>query len=359
MTRNTQSLLNEKPTISVVPGQTTLANGTITGAVRGADPDGDVLRYTASRPKNGGTVAINSNGTYVYTPGAQFATAGSDTFSVTVRDRPPATGLMGLLFKRGAMATTTVSVVHPTTTTPNPPAVIPSAAAVYKWGTPVAALSDDFNGSGAPPQSAWGLYNSPGHAGNGLRRPGQVTEQGGYLQIAGLSNGTSGGMMSLGVNPAYGRWEVRMRVDQQGSGNPYHAVVALIPSGVPYNNGSGDLDFAEADADADGVFAFIHHSTNKQTYASVSLDLSTWHTYSIEVAPDHISWFVDGKVTMTTTNRAAITGAKWTTNVQLDAFTPSGLAPADLQVDYFRYYTLPTSGAPIIPGPPGSIGDYR
>jgi hypothetical protein len=234
-----------------------------------------------------------------------------------------------------------------------------SAAAAYGWGEPDAALSEEFNGRGKPSPAVWNSYSSAGHDGNGLRRPEQNTLQDGYLQISGLADGTSGGMMSGAVYPAFGRWEVRMRVDKQGEGSAYHPVIALIPSGVPYAGGAGDLDFAESNAGSGRAYVFVHYPPNKQDFATVPVDLAVWHTYSIEVAPDHITWFVDGNVGMTTTNPAAITGANWTTNIQLDAYHPSGLAPSNLQVDYFRYYPLPSSGAPIVPGPAPATGDYR
>ena len=383
-----RTFFNKTPTVSFLPGEnTTLQNGTIRGVVRGADADGDVLTYTAGPTANGGTVAISTDGTFIYTPGAEFASKGTDTFLVTASDLAAENGwhvhgLLGLLMPGlGSAASTSVTVSRavspsgptiptiPTTPTgptvptpPNPPGGPPpagalSAAAAYGWGEPDARLSDEFTGSGAP-STAWNLYRSAGHAGNGLRRPEQITVQDGYLQIAGTSNATSGGMMGSAVNPAFGRWEARMRVDKQGPGNPYHAVVALIPYGVPYNGGAGDLDFAEANVDEGRAYVFIHHPVNKQSYASTTLDLAAWHNYAIEVAPDHISWFVDGKVEMTTTNRAAVTGKQWTANVQLDANSPSGLAPSNMQVDYFRYYPLPPSGAPIIPGAAPNIGNY-
>lgn len=234
-----------------------------------------------------------------------------------------------------------------------------SAATAFGWGAPDAALSDEFDGGSAPSPAFWESYASAGHDGNGLRRPSQNTVDDGHLQIAGLADGTSGGMMSHRVYPAFGRWEVRMRVDEQGVGSAYHPVVALIPAGVPYAGGAGDLDFAESDAGSGRAYVFVHYPPNKQDYASVPVDLADWHTYAIEVAPDHVSWFVDGAVAMTDTNPAAITGVDWTTNIQLDAYHPSGLAPSNLQVDYLRFYPLPSSGVPTVPGPAPSAGAYR
>lgn len=234
-----------------------------------------------------------------------------------------------------------------------------TAAAAYGWSAADPGMSEEFGGGGAPSPDVWESYSSPGHDGNGLRRPEQNTVQDGYLQIAGLPNATAGGMMSRAVFPAYGRWEVRMRVDKQGEGNPYHAVIALIPHGVPYDGGAGDLDFAESDAGSGVAYAFIHYPPRKQDFAVVPLELADWHTYGIEVAADHISWFVDGNLIMTDTNPDALTGVTWTTNIQLDAYHPSGQAPSNLQVDYFRFFPLPDSGAPTLPGPGPMMGDYR
>jgi hypothetical protein len=240
-----------------------------------------------------------------------------------------------------------------------PSADPPSAAVTYHWGEPDPQLSFDFTGAGMPSPSVWNLYRSAGHAGNGLRRPEQITLHEGYVQIAGLADATSGGMMSWAVYPPFGRWEVRMRVDGRGLGHRYHAVVALIPDGVPYDGGAGDLDFAEADVDEGRAHVFIHYPPRKQTYASVPIDLAEWHAYAIELAPDHISWFVDGTLAMTTTIRAAITGARWTTNIQLDAYYPGDLAPSNMQVDYLRYYPLPEDGARLLPGPVPTTDNFR
>jgi hypothetical protein len=239
-----------------------------------------------------------------------------------------------------------------------PPADGPSAADTYDWGEPDADLSREFGGSGFPSPYVWASYDSVGHDGNGLRRPQQNTVQDGYLQIAGLSDATTGGLMSRAVYPAFGRWEARMRVDEQGPGKPYHAVVALIPAGVPYDGGAGDLDFAEADVGSGAAHMFVHYPPRKQAYATAFVDLAEWHTYAIEVARDHISWFVDGKIAMTTTEHGAIIGVDWTMNIQLDAYFPSGLAPSNMQVDYFRFYPIPESGARLIPGPLPTITDF-
>ncbi|SIQ11527.1 retention module-containing protein [Pseudacidovorax sp. RU35E] len=87
---------------------TTLEDTPVSGKVVGSDVDGDPLAYTkGSDPKNG-TVVVNADGTFTYTPGKDYN--GSDSFTVTVRD------------PSGATATSTVTVgVTPSNDAPTAP----------------------------------------------------------------------------------------------------------------------------------------------------------------------------------------------------------------------------------------------
>ena len=209
----------------------------------------------------------------------------------------------------------------------------------------------------------WGLYDSPGHAGNGLRRPAAISVQDGHLRITGDTNIVSGGMMSQGHDYNRGRWAVRMRLNHSGPGSPYHAVAALIPAGVPYYEGARDLDFAEGDVGSGTIYAFLHYRTpagNKQDYSPAYLDLTQWHEYVLEVTDTHMTWFVDGVAIFTDLNRLAIpSGYGLEMNLQLDAYSPSGKALTYMDVDYIRYYPIPPGGTPTTPAPPPLVGDYR
>jgi VCBS repeat-containing protein len=78
-------LFNLTPVIN--PTQTSQSeDGVITGTIA-EDPDGDPLVITVVRPPEHGTVVINDDGTYTYTPDPAFAHTGSqDSFAVTVVD---------------------------------------------------------------------------------------------------------------------------------------------------------------------------------------------------------------------------------------------------------------------------------
>jgi len=105
-----RTLFNQAPEVSPVQ-ITGVVDGPITGTVGGADPDGDRIVYrVATRPETG-SVTVNRDGSYTYTPGADFT--GVDTFTVTARDigsninllnwfRPAGT-TAGMLVNQGAI----------------------------------------------------------------------------------------------------------------------------------------------------------------------------------------------------------------------------------------------------------------
>ena len=78
-----RTLFNEAPTVSPIQltGQT---EGPITGTIGAVDPEDDPLAFTIEGSPRYGTVAVNRNGEYTYTPGPDFA--GTDSFSVTATD---------------------------------------------------------------------------------------------------------------------------------------------------------------------------------------------------------------------------------------------------------------------------------
>ncbi|MED0971554.1 isopeptide-forming domain-containing fimbrial protein [Bacillus paramycoides] len=60
-------------------------NTPVSGKVNGTDPDGDNLTYhTGSKQPNHGTVVVNNDGTWTYTPGKDYV--GDDSFTVSVDD---------------------------------------------------------------------------------------------------------------------------------------------------------------------------------------------------------------------------------------------------------------------------------
>jgi len=89
-----RTFFNQAPTTAYVPSDTTVIDGQIVGALNPSDTDDDPLTFTHTDPAHG-TVEIQSDGTFIYTPGTDYP--GYDTFDVTVSDEGAGLHLHGLL----------------------------------------------------------------------------------------------------------------------------------------------------------------------------------------------------------------------------------------------------------------------
>lgn len=82
-----RSFFNEAPSVSVVQltGQTT---GSIGGEVDAVDPEGDPIVYKLTQQAHYGTVAVDADGNYTYTPkpGGQCSSTCIDSFTVSATD---------------------------------------------------------------------------------------------------------------------------------------------------------------------------------------------------------------------------------------------------------------------------------
>ncbi|QHS63670.1 Ig-like domain-containing protein [Chitinophaga agri] len=75
--------LNNPPT-GTGDTKTTVRNTPVNGAVTGSDVDGDALTFTKATDPANGSVVVNNDGTYTYTPATGYT--GPDTFTVTISD---------------------------------------------------------------------------------------------------------------------------------------------------------------------------------------------------------------------------------------------------------------------------------
>lgn len=122
------TLFARRPTLAYNAAQNTQSpDGMMTGTLNPAQPDGYALTYSVDRQPTRGSVVVNPNGTFDYTPDSGFATlGGTDTFTVTADDRPGNPwhlhGLQSLFAPNGGhTATTSVPVLE------NPGAPLPTS----------------------------------------------------------------------------------------------------------------------------------------------------------------------------------------------------------------------------------------
>ncbi len=213
-----------------------------------------------------------------------------------------------------------------------------TAAAKYGWGTP--DRQDDFGGD----LSGWGLYDGPGHAGNGRRSPAAATVAGGVLTVRGDAQGTTEGM-AWDHGQKYGRWEGRVKAP--ASDPTYNALLLLWPDAENFPIG-GEIDFMEmTDNTRQSTNAFLHHGAdNAQVHGAVKIDATQWHNWAVEWTPKGITAYVDGNPWWHTGDAGVLPPGPMHLCVQLDWF-PTGdgtVRPSEMQVDWVRQYPVDGSG---------------
>lgn len=229
---------------------------------------------------------------------------------------------------------------------PKPPAPAP-APAPTPTPTPAPApsvgklvFSDEFNGTQVD-SSKWGVYDGPGHNGNGVRRPSQVTVQGGNLVItAEQKQGklTSGGMQ-MWTGLLYGRFEFRARADADPSAST-SAIVMTWPS-VEYWPQGGENDIFETlnDPDRTPVHSYVHYGIDNRQYSfDHPVDGKQWHTYAMDWSPLSITISIDGVVRGVVIDPAAIPHGPHAIAIQLDGQAQKMTGKTSMQVDWVRWY---------------------
>jgi hypothetical protein len=213
------------------------------------------------------------------------------------------------------------------------------AAETQNWGKAVGG--DEFNYTGAPDSSKWKVYDSVGHAGNGLRRPSRITVDGAKATISGTAQGKTGGMSAKFERRKYGRWETRMKVSDRDP--QYHPVLLLWPDSGNWPC-DGEIDYAEGTADTTGMSFFHHYScSNSQTRAHKTIDSTQWHNYAVEWTSTAVVGYVDGVEWFRDSDPSHQPPGSMHQTVQLDWFPASRnttTKPTTMDVDWVRVYDV-------------------
>lgn len=219
---------------------------------------------------------------------------------------------------------------------PTPPPPPPPPSVEVDWEL---VFQDDFNGT-AVDQSAWGMYNGPGHAGNGLRRPEAFSVADGILTVtAQMVDGqlVSGGMAHK-QNLTYGKFEARVRADVDSS----FATSAVLLTWPQSENWpvDGENDFYETTTnDRQSFHTFIHYGAdNKQFHKEHDFDATKWLTVAMEWDPNWIKIYVNGNLQWTLTEKQAIPDVPHHLCIQLDAFQKTMTGVTRMQVDWVKVY---------------------
>ncbi len=235
------------------------------------------------------------------------------------------------------------SLVTPSTSAPGPTtgplSCLQTSAGGDVWRL---TFTDDFDGDEVD-QADWDLYDSPGNAGFGLRRPGAIAVDDGVLVLtAQMIDGVlvSGGMAHRS-DQTYGRWEFRVRTEPDPSEATSGVVLTWPASGRWPIDGENDMYETERTANRTPFRTYIHYGAdNDQEYLTHHADGTEWHDMAMEWTADRISMFRDGAFIGEITADEVIPDVPHHMTVQLDAWADEMGDPVRMYVDWVRVYQL-------------------
>jgi hypothetical protein len=220
-----------------------------------------------------------------------------------------------------------------------------NAAAIFKWGW--SAWEDEFIN---PLSRQWRTNHDK-----------LVRNQVGMLTLDSTRRSGTVWATVPGQGRRYGRWEARIRSEQNGRGGaPYRVVWELVPAG-DHSCGDKNIEIAAYRFGDRRARMQVRTPSGDSFSASKRRDLrdNVWHTYAVEVTRSHIAWFVDTRVIRTERRDAALTGAKYQMRFRLDAVKGKRMNPARMQMDWVRHYTLERPNARSIKAPRLDRGSFN
>ncbi len=218
---------------------------------------------------------------------------------------------------------------------PNPT----NAAKIFQWGNK--EWGDEFV---TPRQAMWKVG-----------RPAMVRDQHGMLTLdAPRATGVNVIATLTGHDRQYGRWEARVRSRQYGTGGtPYKLYWELVPTTGGAHCGARDLVLSSYSLGSNTTWMHARNLPNADFLASKSTPLSDneFHTFAVEMTPDHISWFVDTKVLRTERRTEAMRAVNYAVRFRLQSVPGALMRQGRMQMDWVRYYSLARKNAKSIEAP--------
>ncbi len=224
-----------------------------------------------------------------------------------------------------------------------------NAGKVFRWG--LAAWEDEFRPEVEFDNRRW-QSNVEGRVGQQI---GMLTLKAGTEPMTVQTTATD-------HFARYGRWEARVRTRVFDRGNaPYRVFFELVPVGE-YRCGAKNLVIGSYQPGRPMVEGYIRTRPNNEFHYQVDPEATTeeFHTFAIEVAPDHITWFVDKKVIMTERRPEALSGVRYRVRFRMEGTSDprETMNESWLQMDWVRYYTLERPNALPIIAPPAERTTY-
>jgi hypothetical protein len=158
-----------------------------------------------------------------------------------------------------------------------------------------------------------------------------------------------------------GRWEVRFRsktgTPKFSDGRPYQVKLELVPAGPAIRCAPESILMAGYDPATAGRTAQVgvtrpgFRAAAPATPVGPLFDVTTWNgtqservgawrVWAVEVARDHISWFLDGRVIRRENRPAALIGKRLHLRLSLLDVEGAEMEQTVTQLDWARYWTL-------------------
>lgn len=272
------------------------------------------------------------------------------------------------------VAPTTTTTVAPTTTTIPPTTTTVAPSSPSGLAMPTAAPSGWHRVVGEEFKTNVGLGSFPGTVYSGTMRayPNNYfdTSKKGQYNAATTASVTSGvlkkhiytdsagrpqvmalvpyiGGSGLWPGQLYGRYSVRVRVPTPIVG---YKVAWLLWPDVGTNTtgeadgtgGNGEIDFPENNLRTlSSTSGFVHYQgatvgNDQYGTGNIAVDMTQWHTYTIEWSPNLVRFLIDGVVKGSTTTRVPNTKMHWVlqTETELTSTYPASTAAGDVLIDW-------------------------
>jgi hypothetical protein len=192
------------------------------------------------------------------------------------------------------------------------------------------------------------------------RGVGVVRTKNGMLTIGASGRSVSATLDAPGHDT--GRWEIRWKSKQYGSGRaPYTVRTELIPAGDrPQYCGARNIALESYTHGRAKAKFYVHNLPNLAFTAAHRgrFGGDNWHTFAVEVTSTHISWFVDAHVVSTERRPEAFSGVPLTVRFSLNAVPGKAMNPARMQMDWLRYWTLAKPNDRSITAPAPLLGTF-
>lgn len=216
-------------------------------------------------------------------------------------------------------------------------------------------FEENFDGNVINPE-IWSIYNSVGHAGNGVRSPEAISIEDGLLvitaQMKEVQENVDGviqtveklysGGMAHKVNYKYGKFEFRVRSDADPSGAT-SAVVLTWPKSEDWPNG-GENDiyetYAESNPTRDNFQTNILSGLPRNTWQKKihDIDAKEWHVVAMEWEEHVMRIYIDGQLKFRLTDPKDFPHELHHLCIQLDAFSTIMTGATKMYVDWVKIY---------------------